>query len=49
MLGISIKRRILLLALSAITLTWLAAATFTYFDAKHELEEMLDAHLAQSA
>ena len=49
MLGISIKRRILLLALSAITLAWLAAAAFTYFDARHELEEMLDAHLTQSA
>lgn len=49
MAGTSIKRRILLLALAAIVLAWLAAAAYTYHEAQHELEEMLDAHLAQSA
>lgn len=47
--GSSIKRRILLLALAAIALAWLAAAALTYRDARHELRELLDAHLAQSA
>jgi len=45
----SLKRHILVLALSAITLAWLAAAAFTYFDARRELNEMLDAHLAQAS
>lgn len=45
----SLKRHILVLTLSAITLVWLAAAAFTYFDARRELNEMLDAHLAQAS
>lgn len=45
----SLKRHILALALSAITLIWLAAAAFTYVDARRELNEMLDAHLAQAS
>ncbi len=45
----SLKRRLLLALLGAITLVWLAAATYTYFDARHEINELLDAHLAQSA
>jgi len=45
----SLKRHILALALSAILLTWLAAAAFTYVDARRELDEMLDAHLAQAS
>lgn len=45
---LSIKRRILVLALSAVSLVWLFAAAFTYHDAKHELSEVLDAHLAQA-
>lgn len=49
LLGTSIKRRILLLTLTAIALTWLAAAALTYQDAKRELGDMLDAHLAQAA
>ena len=49
MLGTSIKRRILLLALAAIALAWIATAALTYRDARHELRELLDAHLAQSA
>jgi two-component system sensor histidine kinase QseC len=45
----SLKRHILALALSAILLIWLAAAVFTYVDARRELNEMLDAHLAQAS
>jgi two-component system sensor histidine kinase QseC len=45
----SLKRRLLLALLSAIALAWLAAAAYTYFDARHEINELLDAHLAQSA
>jgi len=45
----SLKRHTLVLALSAILLVWLAAAIFTYFDARQELNEVLDAHLAQAS
>jgi two-component system, OmpR family, sensor histidine kinase QseC len=45
----SIKNRLLLLSLSTITLIWLGAAAFTYVDARHELDEVLDAHLAQAS
>ena len=45
----SLKRHILVLALSAITLVWLVAAAFTYVDARRELNEILDAHLAQAS
>lgn len=46
--NLSIKRRILVLALGAVSLVWLMAAAFTYHEAKHELNEVLDAHLAQA-
>jgi two-component system sensor histidine kinase QseC len=45
----SLKQRLLLLALSTVVVVWLAAAAFTYFDAREEFGEILDAHLAQSA
>ncbi len=45
----SLRRRLLLALLGAITLVWVAAAAYTYFDARHEIDELLDAHLAQSA
>lgn len=45
----SLKQRLLVLALAAITLVWLGAAAFTYHDAREEFDEVLDAHLAQSA
>src|SRR3989338_222014 len=45
----SLKQRLLALALAAITLVWLGAATFTYLDAREEFDEVLDAHLAQAA
>lgn len=45
----SLKQRLLILVLSTVCLVWLAAATFTYWDAKQELEQVLDAHLAQAS
>jgi len=45
----SLKQRLLLLSLSTVLVVWLAASLFTYFDAREEFEELLDAHLAQSA
>ena len=45
----SLKRRLLVLALSATALVWLATVLFTWLDARHEIDEVLDAHLAQSA
>ena len=44
----SLQQRLLLTLLGSIALVWLATAVFSYFDARHELDELLDAHLAQS-
>ena len=44
----SLKQRLLLTLLASIAFVWLATAVFSYFDARHELDELLDAHLAQS-
>jgi two-component system sensor histidine kinase QseC len=45
----SLKRRLLVLALAATALVWLVTVLFTWLDARHEIQEVLDAHLAQSA
>jgi two-component system, OmpR family, sensor histidine kinase QseC len=45
----SLKQRLLVLSLSTVVVVWLAAAAVTYFDAREEFGEILDAHLAQSA
>jgi two-component system sensor histidine kinase QseC len=45
----SLKQRLLLLSLTIVLAVWVAASLFTYFDARAEFEELLDAHLAQSA
>ncbi|MEQ1917415.1 MAG: ATP-binding protein [Gallionella sp.] len=45
----SLKQRLLALALTTVVIVWIGATAFTYFDAREELDEMLDAHLAQSA
>jgi len=47
--GASLKQRLLILVLAAITLVWLGATAFTYRDAREEFDEVLDAHLAQAA
>jgi two-component system sensor histidine kinase QseC len=45
----SLKQRLLVLALGTVVAVWMAAAAFTYFDAREEFGEILDAHLAQTA
>jgi two-component system sensor histidine kinase QseC len=45
----SLRRRLLALLSGTVLLAWAATAIFSYFDARHEIGEMLDAHLAQSA
>ncbi|HKU86498.1 MAG TPA: sensor histidine kinase N-terminal domain-containing protein, partial [Casimicrobiaceae bacterium] len=45
----SMRRELLVLLLGAVAIVWIATAVFSYFDARHELDELLDAHLAQSA
>ena len=45
----SIKQHTLALAISSILVVWLAAAVLSYIDARHELNELLDAHLAQAS
>lgn len=45
----SLQARLLLLLLSLVTVVWLGAALLTWFDARHELDELLDGHLAQAA
>lgn len=46
---LSLRARLLALLLAAVTAAWVAVAAKSYFDARHEFGEMLDAHLAQSA
>jgi len=45
----SLQGRLVLLVLSAVLGVWLAAAALTWRDVNHELEELLDGHLAQAA
>jgi two-component system sensor histidine kinase QseC len=45
----SIRRRLLVLLLGATAIIWFATGVASYVDARHEAEELLDAHLAQSA
>lgn len=45
----SLRRRLLVLLSGTVLLAWAATAFFSYFDARHEIGEMLDAHLVQSA
>jgi two-component system sensor histidine kinase QseC len=45
----SLKRRLLAGVLAAVALVWVATAVYSYFDARQEISELLDAHLAQSA
>jgi two-component system sensor histidine kinase QseC len=45
----SLKQRLLALALTMVVVVWIGATAFTYYDARHEFDEILDAHLAQSA
>ena len=45
----SLKQRLLLGVVAVVAAVWLATAAYSYFDARHEINELLDAHLAQSA
>ena len=45
----SLQGRLLLWVMGVLAAVWLAAATATWFDAQHELDELLDGHLAQAA
>lgn len=45
----SIRHVLLVGVLAAVAVTWLATAVVSYVDARHELDELLDAHLAQTA
>jgi two-component system sensor histidine kinase QseC len=45
----SLKRRLLVLALTTVAVVWIGTSTFIYFDARDEIDEVLDAHLAQDA
>jgi two-component system sensor histidine kinase QseC len=47
--GRSLQGRLLVLVLGAVALVWLGAAMAIWFDARHELDELLDGHLAQAA
>lgn len=45
----SLQGRLLALVLAVVVGVWLATAAMTWFDARHELDELLDSHLAQAA
>ena len=45
----SLQARLLVLLLGLVTLVWMGAAVMTWVDARHELDELLDGHLAQAA
>ena len=45
----SVRRQLLVLLLSAVSAAWIVAATASYVEARHEVSEVLDAHLAQTA
>ena len=45
----SLQGRLLLLVLGLVAGVWLATAAMTWWDVRHELDELLDAHLAQAA
>ena len=45
----SLQRRLLSLVLGVVVAVWLATATLTWIDVRHELDELLDSHLAQAA
>ena len=45
----SLQARLLALVLALVAVVWLGAAVMTWLDARHELDELLDGHLAQAA
>jgi two-component system, OmpR family, sensor histidine kinase QseC len=45
----SLQARLLAMMLLMVTGVWLGAACLTWYEARHELDELLDSHLAQAA
>ena len=45
----SLRARLLSLVIGLVLTVWLSTALLTWIDARHELNELLDAHLAQAA
>ena len=45
----SVRRQLIILLLSAVSGAWVVAAGISFRDARHEVSEVLDAHLAQTA
>lgn len=45
----SLKRRVVLLCIVALSAIWLGALALSYVDARKEVNQLLDAHLAQAA
>jgi two-component system, OmpR family, sensor histidine kinase QseC len=45
----SLQGRLIALVLAAVVAVWLAAAVRTGFEVRHEIDELLDSHLAQAA
>ncbi len=45
----SLQARVLALVLAGVTAVWLAAAAVTWHEAREELDDLLDGHLAQAA
>jgi two-component system sensor histidine kinase QseC len=44
----SIRRQLLVVLLGSVALAWIATTVVSYLDARREVDELLDAHLAQS-
>lgn len=45
----SLQKRLLIRTFGAVMVIWFCTAVFVWFQAEHETDELLDAHLAQSA
>jgi two-component system sensor histidine kinase QseC len=45
----SLQQRLLMRTLGAVLVVWMGTAAFVGYEAQHEVDELLDAHLAQSA
>jgi two-component system sensor histidine kinase QseC len=45
----SLQQRLITRTLGGVLVVWVTSAAFVWFEAQHEVDELLDAHLAQSA
>ena len=45
----SVRRQLLVLLLTTVSASWIIAASVSFVDARHEVSEVLDGHLAQTA